>query len=182
MPYDSAATKARIIAAATTEFATHGLAGARVDRIAASAGANKQLIYAYFGSKEALFDAVIAAHIEELLDAVPFDATDLPRYAQALLDFEVARPELSQLGRWHSLERPGLLWQLPQTAASMTHKEAALAAAQADGIISDELPPHLLLSMLLALIHGGTFFGGMGDPLEQRQALAVAVRRLIAPA
>jgi AcrR family transcriptional regulator len=34
-------------------------AGARVDRIAASANANKQLIHAYFGSKDQLFDAVL---------------------------------------------------------------------------------------------------------------------------
>jgi AcrR family transcriptional regulator len=34
-------------------------AGARVDCIAASANANKQLIHAYFGSKDQLFDAVL---------------------------------------------------------------------------------------------------------------------------
>ena len=38
---DAEATKARILEAATAEFAAHGIAGARVDRIAASAGANK---------------------------------------------------------------------------------------------------------------------------------------------
>jgi AcrR family transcriptional regulator len=43
---DSAATKERLLAAATDEFAAHGIAGARVDRIAAAARANKQLIYA----------------------------------------------------------------------------------------------------------------------------------------
>jgi AcrR family transcriptional regulator len=57
---DSAATKERLLEAATAEFAAHGIAGARVDRIAAAARANKQLIYAYFGSKEQLFDAVLA--------------------------------------------------------------------------------------------------------------------------
>jgi AcrR family transcriptional regulator len=73
---DSAATKQRILDAATAEFAEFGLAGARVDRIAARAGANKQLIYAYFGSKEGLFDNVLEANIALVLDAVPFTAGD----------------------------------------------------------------------------------------------------------
>jgi TetR/AcrR family transcriptional regulator len=46
------ASRARILAAARAEFVTHGLAGARVDRIAAHAGVNKNLIYHYLGSKE----------------------------------------------------------------------------------------------------------------------------------
>ena len=53
------ATKRRILDAATREFSTHGLGGARVDTIAEKAHANKGLIYAYFGSKEKLFTAVL---------------------------------------------------------------------------------------------------------------------------
>lgn len=51
-------SRAVILAAARAEFASHGFAGARVDRIAAAAGLNKQLIYYYFGSKAALHAAV----------------------------------------------------------------------------------------------------------------------------
>jgi AcrR family transcriptional regulator len=56
---DPAATSARILAAATREFALYGLGGARVDRIAARARANKRMLYYYFGDKEALFLAVL---------------------------------------------------------------------------------------------------------------------------
>ena len=63
---DSTATKARLLEAATEEFAAHGIAGARVDRIAAAANANKQLIYAYFGSKDQLFDAVLTTRFRAL--------------------------------------------------------------------------------------------------------------------
>jgi AcrR family transcriptional regulator len=52
--------------------------GARVDRIAAAAQANKRLIYDYFGAKDGLFDAVADAHIDRIVDAVPIDAADLP--------------------------------------------------------------------------------------------------------
>ena len=40
----AAATRRRILEAATAEFAAKGLAGARVDEIAARAGANKRMI------------------------------------------------------------------------------------------------------------------------------------------
>jgi AcrR family transcriptional regulator len=56
---DPVATRARILAAATQEFARHGLGGARVDRIARSARANKRMLYYYFGDKDALFTAVL---------------------------------------------------------------------------------------------------------------------------
>jgi AcrR family transcriptional regulator len=48
--------RARLLDAAFEEFAQHGLAGARVDRIAEAAQANKGLIYVYYGNKEQLFD------------------------------------------------------------------------------------------------------------------------------
>ena len=52
------ATRDRILAAAKDEFATYGLAGARINRIAAQARASKDRLYAYFASKEELFAAV----------------------------------------------------------------------------------------------------------------------------
>ena len=65
---DPEQTRARILAAAKAEFARAGLGGARVDRIAALAGANKRMLYYYFGNKEALFLAVLEsryAHIRQ---------------------------------------------------------------------------------------------------------------------
>ena len=101
---DATATRARILEAATDEFAAHGLAGARVDRLAARAGANKERIYAYFGSKEGLFDATVEANIEQLIDAVPFTADDLPGYAESLFEFNVEAPRVQPAG---ALAHPG---------------------------------------------------------------------------
>lgn len=50
----------RILAAAEAEFAAHGFAGARVERIAAVAAVNKQLLFHYFQSKVGLHQAVAA--------------------------------------------------------------------------------------------------------------------------
>jgi AcrR family transcriptional regulator len=49
-----ALTKQDILVAARAEFCEFGLDGARVDRIAERAAANKRLLYHYFGNKEAL--------------------------------------------------------------------------------------------------------------------------------
>src|SRR5438034_8970176 len=56
---DPARTEAGILAAATDEFARYGLGGARVDRIAERARSNKRMLYYHFGSKDALFLAVL---------------------------------------------------------------------------------------------------------------------------
>ncbi|HEX4224732.1 MAG TPA: helix-turn-helix domain-containing protein, partial [Pseudonocardiaceae bacterium] len=84
---DAEATKARLLDAATDEFAAHGIAGARIDRISMVAKVNKSMIYAYFGGKEQLFDAVMNAHVTQLLDTVPFTPEDLPDYAGKLFDY-----------------------------------------------------------------------------------------------
>jgi AcrR family transcriptional regulator len=54
-----ARNQGRILRAAMAEFARFGLGGARVDRIAARAGANKRMLYYYYGNKDALFLAVL---------------------------------------------------------------------------------------------------------------------------
>ncbi|HLX81773.1 MAG TPA: TetR/AcrR family transcriptional regulator [Burkholderiales bacterium] len=66
---DPAKSRERILAAALDEFARHGLGGARVDRIAARAGANKRMLYYYFGNKEALFLAVLESSYAQIRNA-----------------------------------------------------------------------------------------------------------------
>ena len=61
-----AATRQKLLVAARREFADGGLAGARVDEIAARAGVNKQLVYHYFGDKDALYLAVLEWVYEEI--------------------------------------------------------------------------------------------------------------------
>jgi TetR/AcrR family transcriptional regulator len=59
-------TRARILEAATREFSSNGLAGARTERIAESAGVNKALLYYYFQSKQALYAATLEAVAERM--------------------------------------------------------------------------------------------------------------------
>ncbi|MBS1806137.1 MAG: TetR/AcrR family transcriptional regulator [Acidobacteria bacterium] len=55
----SAETRTRILDAAVQEFSANGLAGARMDRIAAVAGVNKALLYYHFDSKDNLYGAAL---------------------------------------------------------------------------------------------------------------------------
>ncbi len=85
-------TKTRILDAALGEFSTHGVAGARVDRISATAGCNKNLLYVYFGSKENLFTAVLEQHLVRVYADIPFTPDDLPGFAGRVFDFAMTRP------------------------------------------------------------------------------------------
>jgi AcrR family transcriptional regulator len=66
---DPEATRARILAAAKTEFAKNGLGGARVDVIAERAAANKRMLYHYFGNKEALFRITLEDAYSDIREA-----------------------------------------------------------------------------------------------------------------
>ncbi len=65
-----AARRRAILRAALAEFAGEGLAGARMDAIAAAARVNKALLYYYFRDKEALYDAVLDDFFVRLLSRV----------------------------------------------------------------------------------------------------------------
>jgi AcrR family transcriptional regulator len=83
-------TRGKILEAATAEFARHGLGGARVDRIAARARANKRMLYYYFGDKDGLFLAALEdryAHIRAAECSLELEHLD-PRVAvRRLVEF-----------------------------------------------------------------------------------------------
>jgi len=54
---------AQLLAAALEFFVARGYAATRLDDVAARAGVSKGTLYLYFGSKQALFEAVVREHI-----------------------------------------------------------------------------------------------------------------------
>ncbi|MFI6093880.1 TetR family transcriptional regulator [Streptomyces sp. NPDC051218] len=106
MSYDAEATRGRIFDAAVAEFAEHGLAGARIDRIAAAAKANKQAIYLYYGNKAKLFGAVVRVKIDALCHAVDLDP-DVRVTAGRIFDAYAQRPDVVRLLMWEALEVRG---------------------------------------------------------------------------
>lgn len=63
---DAAATRRALLDAACRRFADDGFDASSVRDIAEDAGVNVALIHRYFGSKEGLFQACLAAAVEEL--------------------------------------------------------------------------------------------------------------------
>jgi TetR/AcrR family transcriptional regulator len=84
----------RILAAAAGEFAARGFAGARVDRIARRARVNKAMLYYHFGSKQALYDALLrrtfaeaAARVRAIADGDLPPADKIDRVIEAIAAF-----------------------------------------------------------------------------------------------
>jgi AcrR family transcriptional regulator len=182
---DAEATRARLLQAATDEFAAHGIAGARIDRIEAAAKANRALIYSYFGNKDQLFDAVMDANVARVLDQVPFTPEDLPGYAGRLFDFLVANPHQLRLATWHRLERADTGHEPQGLSDSIRMKTSALARAQAGHRLASAFAPEDLYAFTMALAsawmpaspYAPAALGE--DQLEARRSAVVeAVRRL----
>src|ERR1700749_3945188 len=87
---DPEGMRLRILAAAKQEFSAHGLAGARVDRIAAKGGANKRMLYYHVGKKGDLYLAVLEGAYEQIRveeRALDLEHLDPPEAIERLISF-----------------------------------------------------------------------------------------------
>ena len=178
-------TKDRILDAALAEFSAHGIAGARVDRIAHAARCNKNLIYIYFEDKESLFTTVLQKHLVRIHEEQPFTPDDLPGYAAKVFDWAMANPDLMRLMAWAALEQKAK--GKAERVATFEAKVAALAEAQNAGRVGTAFPPDFLLIAVMSLAtawSAASPFGpsvnpkAAGCPAAVRQGLLEAVRLL----
>ncbi|NMO56095.1 TetR family transcriptional regulator [Actinoplanes sp. TBRC 11911] len=94
------ATRERILVATLKELVTYGPGGARVNRIATSARASTERLYAYFPSKGALFAAAIDKVMSDATSELEMTGDDLPGYAGRLFDLFVSHPEYARMDDW----------------------------------------------------------------------------------
>lgn len=190
MRTDGEATRARIMAAARKEFAAHGLAGARVDRIASEARASKERLYAYFGDKRSLFAAVLTENLQETTEQVPRDVEDLPGFVGAMFDHAVEEPEHLRMLDWARLEEePELLPQRPCGRPGPRNED--IVRAQEKGIIDGHWNPDDLMTLLFSMATAWTqspetLFTGKSETCTEsrarRRAAAIeAACRLLEP-
>ncbi|MBP5641118.1 MAG: TetR/AcrR family transcriptional regulator [Victivallales bacterium] len=107
-------TKRKILQAATVLFSAKGLNGATVDDIANAAGVNKQRLYAYFNSKDHLFESALLNVFEnvELFSRKTLDkANKSPErlseiLVEGFLKVHASHPSLWRLLAWANLEGP----------------------------------------------------------------------------
>ena len=206
MAYDADETRRRILAAATAEFAEHGLAGARVDRIAAAAACSKERLYAHYGDKESLFTAVLNASFAHLGEAASADFASVEDFAVAVFDHLIDNPANQRLLAWARLEQRhdwaasfGVLESV--RATSVGHLERLVGASQAvDATAATEGPdasatsaeappwsPDDLFALVLAIASAWVQLPGLPDDQPrtpdvdaQRAIVRAAVTRLLA--
>jgi AcrR family transcriptional regulator len=108
---DPEQTRREILDVATAAFAEKGLSGARVDEIAARTRTTKRMIYYYFGSKGALYGAVIERAYGDIrdaerrlqLDALPPEEA-MRRLVEGTFDYHHANPTFVRLVAVENIE------------------------------------------------------------------------------
>jgi len=191
---DPESTKHRIFNAAVEEFAEHGSAGARVDRIAAKAQANKESIYRYFGTKDELLRRVIDQYLDERGEQMVPQTRELPVYAGDLVELHAEHPEFLRMSLWEALEfgdelDPGTF---EHRRRHYEDKLASVAEQQRAGLIDPGLDPRHLLAVIFGMADYWSalpqlvrlLFGREvteEDLAEHREFVAECIRRIIAP-
>jgi len=145
----------RVMAAARAEFARWGYAGARVDRIAAAAGVNKQLLFYYHGSKRGLFSAVLrdaGAELDRELGRSPERPDDVLDGLRATLvrqfDYLGRHPDLVSLLTHGDRVDSGVFSPL------MRRLVVLLAEGQGLGRVRGDVDPHVAAGQALVLMLG----------------------------
>jgi AcrR family transcriptional regulator len=169
------ATRERILEAALAEFSAHGIAGARVDRIARTAGCNKNLIYIYFEDKDTLFTTVLRKHLLRIHEERPFTPDDLPGYAAKVFDWAMANPDLMRLMAWSALEQQ--VKGQAERVAIFDRKVAALTGAQKTGQVVTALPPDFLLIAIMSLATAWSTASAFGPSVNPKAAERPAALR-----
>ncbi|MFW6051263.1 MAG: TetR/AcrR family transcriptional regulator [Myxococcota bacterium] len=183
-------TRARILEAATAEFARKGYDGARLRDVAEAAGVHHALLHHYFGDKEGLFRAVVerafAAASSRAFEALrsTHDVQELTeRYVETLVEFYAENPYLVQILHFASLdegspayaqcEEIGRDISLPLLQA--TAKE--IRRAQKAGAIRDDIEAERLVAIGMGAVayvfNEARFFSlFLGEDVRSPAALA----------
>ena len=105
-------TRRRILQAAIRLFAAHGFHAVSVDQIVGKARVNKRMVYHYFGSKDALFEAALS-EVYKRIEEFEFHAVErgrsprekLSRLLESYFEFLDLEPEFTRLLQWENLEK-----------------------------------------------------------------------------
>src|SRR5919108_3184113 len=148
-----ATTKDRLLKAAFEEFSKRGFAGARVDEIATKAGANKALIYQYYGDKEALFKHVLEQKMNEMGRIATDDPARFPEVIGEFFDFHAANPWVTRLMLWEALDFGGK--PVPNEAERKKHLAehvGQIERFQREGFIDSRIDARQLLVTLIGMV------------------------------
>jgi TetR/AcrR family transcriptional regulator len=155
----------RILDAALSAFARLGFAGARIDRIADSAGLSKTNLLYYFRTKEELYLAVLTRTLEmwleplRELDASRDPAEALGHYIARKLEYSRSHPEGSRLFAMEILQGAPMLSRVLATdlAVLVEKKVATIERWITDGRLAPIDPHHLIFTIWATTQHYADF-------------------------
>jgi TetR/AcrR family transcriptional regulator len=148
-----------ILVAAREEFCEYGFDGARVDRIAETAAANKRLLYHYFGNKEALYSAVLldayreireGEHELHLQELAPVEA--MRKLVSFTFDHFRQNPWFIRLLATENILRAEFVKRIPEVpelhSPIVQQIRTVLSAGQKEGLFRSGVDPvHLYISV-----------------------------------
>jgi len=185
MARDPDAKKQRLLDAALEEFAEHGIGGARIDRIAKSAGISAGLVYSHYAGKQELFEAVYDRIVEAVAQTAPITPDDLADYAGKLYDAARANPTEMRFIHWYTLERGDDKNVPASVTQSMKDKVAAIEDAQHRGAVTDHFSAGQILALVLSLANMWQIEGDGTRNLvaiaQHRDTITTAIRQLTTP-
>ena len=159
---DGELSKQEILAVARAEFAEKGLSGARIDEIAEKTSTSKRMIYYHFGSKEALYRAVLEEAyngIRSTETAVPIDTMNaeeaLAANIRITFDYHHENPEFVRLVMNENIHKgafvSGVAGIERRNESVIRVLSDILARGVAEGVFRDDLDPvdlHMTISAL----------------------------------
>jgi len=169
-------SRQRVFAAAAAEFATHGYAGANMDRLARAARLNKAMIYYHFKSKAALYREILrdmfGAVRERVAAVAASDATaedKIRAYIAAIAAEAEARPHFPPIWLREIAEGAGHVDAV--TLGYVREVLTALGGIIADGVRAGRFQPAHPLLVQGGIIAPLMFFLATA-PLRQKIARA----------
>jgi TetR/AcrR family transcriptional regulator len=148
---DLARTREKLLAAAATEFAAKGLAGARVDTIARRARVNKRMLYYCFGSKRELYREILQSKLTErtqFLDSMP---TNIEEALLHIYENSTGDTDFVRMLEWEALDSSPAARMVASDARHALFAKAMekFGEAQKIGVIPADVDPrHLFISFI----------------------------------
>ena len=170
----------RILASAVAEFARHGFAGARVERIAAAAGVNKQLLFHYFGSKGGLHRAAMKSVLEGQAQPPQGGKPPLERLrdlAARLADTAQSHPALLSLLASRSGDEESVTLAADWLARARRETRQVLLDGQRSGYVRDDAEIDTIAELVVGAMLGCTTAGDQ-ETAGRREAYRETLLRM----
>jgi AcrR family transcriptional regulator len=158
-----------ILDSAEREFGALGYAGARIERIAATAGVNKQLVFHYFGSKDGLYVAAVNALFDGISATLPTAATAGEALRRTASDLAALLRE--NPGAARAIADCAMGAVVPAGASSvvagwLANTKAKIAGVVADGqrrgFFRDDVDPQDVANIAIGALVGDSILDGVG--------------------